>query len=434
MSGVPIFLMLAGLLGLMVLGIPLAFSVFAISIIVLSLYTQLPIWQLMQRFFVGVDSFVLTAIPFFMLAGNLMNSGKITDKLIKLSSVMVGHIRGGLAHINVVVSLLFGGISGSAVADTSGIGTILIPAMVKEGYSSSFSVAVTATSSVLGVIIPPSIIMIIYASTANVSIQAMFIAGIIPGILLGLSMCIVSYIYAVKYNYPKEARKTFMDFLKAVKECALIMIMPLIIIGGVLTGVFTATESAAIAVFYSLIITIFVDKTLKFGDLIPIFIETAKGSAVTLFCIGAASAFGYLLAYFRASSYVLGLMQSMNLSQTGFVVFVIILFIILGMFMDSTPAIVIFVPIIAPIGVQMGINSIHMGMIICLVLSFGLVTPPYGLCLLLGCQIGRIPPQNVFKDLSAFLVGVLITLLIVIFGPGLILWLPRLVVPMSVGG
>ena len=429
MSSTPIILLVVGMIGLMLTGLPLAFALFATSTTVMLLFTKLPLWQIIQRFFSGVDSFVLTAIPFFLLAGNLMNSGKITDKLINLSSTMVGHIRGGLAHINVLVSLLFGGVSGSAVADTSGVGTILIPAMVKEGYTKSFTVAVTATSSVLGQIIPPSLIMIIYAATAGASVQAMFIAGVIPGILLGGAMMVVSYIYAVKYDYPREKRKTFRQFLQAVRESCLVLFMPVIIIGGVLSGVCTATESAVIAVVYSLVITILIDKTLKPRDLIPIFITTAKGTAVSLFCIGAATSFGYLLAYFRADVYVMQVMNEMELSTTSYIIFIVILFTILGMFMDATPAICIFVPIVVPVGLQLGLHSVHLGMIICLVLAFGLVTPPYGLCLLLACQIAKIEPQKVFRDLFWMLVAVAITLALIIFVPELILALPRLVVP-----
>ena len=429
MSSTPIILLIVGMIGLMLTGLPLAFALFATSTTVMLLFTKLPLWQIIQRFFSGVDSFVLTAIPFFLLAGNLMNSGKITDKLINLSSTMVGHIRGGLAHINVLVSLLFGGVSGSAVADTSGVGTILIPAMVKEGYTKSFTVAVTATSSVLGQIIPPSLIMIIYAATAGASVQAMFIAGVIPGILLGGAMMVVSYIYAVKYDYPREKRKTFRQFLQAVRQSCLVLFMPVIIIGGVLSGVCTATESAVIAVVYSLVITILIDKTLKPRDLIPIFITTAKGTAVSLFCIGAATSFGYLLAYFRADVYVMQVMNEMELSTTSYIIFIVILFTILGMFMDATPAICIFVPIVVPVGLQLGLHSVHLGMIICLVLAFGLVTPPYGLCLLLACQIAKVEPQKVFRDLFWMLVAVAITLALIIFVPELILALPRLVVP-----
>lgn len=425
----PVLILILGMLLFMILGIPLAYSIFAISAVVAFAFTDIAPWQLMQRFFAGVDSFVLTAIPFFLLAGNLMNSGKITDKLINLSSACVGHIRGGLAHINVLVSLLFGGVSGSAVADTSGIGTILIPSMIKKGYDPSFSVVVTATSSVLGQIIPPSLIMIIYSATAGASVQALFIAGIVPGILFAAIMMAASYIYAKKYNYPREERVGFKGLAKAFFRAAPVLIMPVIIIGGVLSGICTATESAVIAVVYSLILTVLVDKTLSLKDLVPIFINTAKGTASSLFCIGAASIFGYLLAYFRTNDLVLDLMQGMNLSASGFILFVTILFLILGAFMDATPAICIFVPIVVPLGTALGLHPVHMGMIICLVLAFGMVTPPYGLCLLLACQIAKIEPQKVFKDLLIMLGAVAIVLLIIIFIPDIILFLPRLLVP-----
>lgn len=425
----PILCLLFGLLIFMLLSVPLAFSIFITSAVTLYIFTDLPFWQIMQRFFVGVDSFVLTAVPFFLFAGNLMNSGKITDKLMNLASALVGHIRGGLAHINVVTSLFFGGVSGSAVADTSGVGTIIIPAMVKRGYSDPFSVAVTATSSVLGQIIPPSLIMIIYAAAAGVSVQALFIAGIIPGILFALSMCIVSYIYAVKYDYPCEAKQDVKGLWFATKDAALVLLMPLIIMGGVLSGVCTATESAVVAVVYSLIITLFIDKTLSFKDLIPIFVNTAKNTATTLFCIGAASAFGYLLAYFRANDMVLQLMTEFNFSTTGYIGFLVVLFFILGCFMDATPAIYIFVPIVVPTGLALGMHPVHIGMIICLVLAFGMITPPYGLCLLIACQIAKINPKDAFRDVFVMLIGITIVLLLIVFWEDFILFLPRIMVP-----
>jgi len=320
---IPIVMLFFGMLVLMILGIPLAFSILGISTVVFLVFTDIPFWQIAQRFFSGIDSFVLTAIPFFLLAGNLMNTGKITDKLMNLSSSMVGHIRGGLAHINVLVSFLFGGISGSAVADTSGIGTILIPAMIKKGYSPEFTVSVTATSSVLGQIVPPSLIMIIYAATANTSVQAMFLAGIIPGILLALTMMIVSYVYAIKYDYPREERTTFKQFLHVFRDSLSTLVMPLLIIGGVLFGIFTATESAVIAVVYSLIITMLVDKTIDLPKLKEVLIVTAKSSATSLFCIGTASVFGYLMAYFRVNKLVGDLMLAMNLSANTYILFVV---------------------------------------------------------------------------------------------------------------
>ncbi len=423
---IPIVMLFFGMLVLMILGIPLAFSILGISTVVFLVFTDIPFWQIAQRFFSGIDSFVLTAIPFFLLAGNLMNTGKITDKLMNLSSSMVGHIRGGLAHINVLVSFLFGGISGSAVADTSGIGTILIPAMIKKGYSPEFSVSVTATSSVLGQIVPPSLIMIIYAATANTSVQAMFLAGIIPGILLALTMMIVSYVYAIKYDYPREERTTFKQFLHVFRDSLSTLVMPLLIIGGVLFGIFTATESAVIAVVYSLIITMLVNKTIDLPKLKEVLIVTAKSSATSLFCIGTASVFGYLMAYFRVNKLVGDLMLAMNLSANTYILFVVLLFFILGLFMDAAPAIYIFVPIVIPLGSMLGLHPVHLGIIICLILAFGLVTPPYGLCLLLSCQIAGINTRRVMKDLAVMLGAIFVMLLFIIYFPDIIMSLPRL--------
>ena len=423
---IPIVMLFFGMFVLMILGIPLAFSILGISTVVFLVFTDIPFWQIAQRFFSGIDSFVLTAIPFFLLAGNLMNTGKITDKLMNLSSSMVGHIRGGLAHINVLVSFLFGGISGSAVADTSGIGTILIPAMIKKGYSPEFSVSVTATSSVLGQIVPPSLIMIIYAATANTSVQAMFLAGIIPGILLALTMMIVSYVYAIKYDYPREERTTFKQFLHVFRDSLSTLVMPLLIIGGVLFGIFTATESAVIAVVYSLIITMLVNKTIDLPKLKEVLIVTAKSSATSLFCIGTASVFGYLMAYFRVNKLVGDLMLAMNLSANTYILFVVLLFFILGLFMDAAPAIYIFVPIVIPLGSMLGLHPVHLGIIICLILAFGLVTPPYGLCLLLSCQIAGINTRRVMKDLAVMLGAIFVMLLFIIYFPDIIMSLPRL--------
>lgn len=432
MDLVPIICLFTIMIALMLLGLPLAYSLFISSIFVASLWTNLPFLQLVQKMFSGVDSFVLTAIPFFLLAGNIMNSGKITDKLLKLATVLVGHMRGGLAYINVLVSLFFGGISGSAVADTSGIGSILIPAMQERGYSQSFTVAVTATSSVLGHIIPPSMIMIIYASASGASIQALFLAGVIPGILLALAMMAVSWCYAIKYNYPREEKKSFRDFLIALKESVLVLVMPVIIVGGVLTGICTATESAVVAVVYSLFLTLFVEKTLQFKNLKSIFVQTAKGTATALICIASANVFGYIMAYFKVSTFVQQVITSVHMASWQFTLFCIVLFLFLGCFMDSTPAIYIFVPIIAPAGFALGLNPVHLGIVICLTLAIGMVTPPYGLCLLLGSQISGIAPQKTFKDVGVMLLAVIITLIVICLIPDLILWLPRLMVPNSI--
>lgn len=424
-----LIVMLCGLFGLMLLGLPLGFTIVFVSSIVLVSFTDLPLWMFIQRFFAGLDSFVLVAIPFFLLAGNIMNKGNITDKLIDFSYALVGHIKGGLALVNVLVSMLFGGISGSAVADVSGVGTVIIPAMIKKGYSKSFSVAITATSSTLGQIIPPSIIMIIYAASSGSSVGALFLAGAIPGLLIGLGLMLVSYIYAVKYKYPSEKKRSFKEILSATKEALYTLGAPIIIIGGVVFGIFTATEASVIAVVYCLIITMFIYKTITWRDIPEILLDTAKMSAVTLFCIGGASMFGWLMGYFRINEAATVLISSVTGSGVGFLLIVVALFLLVGTFMDAAPAIIIFVPVIVPIANSLGINSVHLGIVICTTLAFGLITPPYGLCLLLASSIAGIPAHRTFRDLAICLGVVVLVLLIITFMPDIILFLPRLIVP-----
>jgi len=429
MTVLPIIILIALMFILMILGVPLVYSMLSSSLLIIALFTDIPLWLVIQRIYAGIDSFVLTAIPFFLLMGNIMNSGNIAGELFDLASKIVGHLPGGLAHVNVLASLFFGGISGSAVADTSGLGTIEIPTMLKRGYTKSFTVVVTVMSSVLGQIIPPSLIMIIYCSTIGTSVQAMFISGIVPGIIFALTMMFVSYMYAIKYNFPREEKSTLKQFFLSFMKSIPVLIMPLIVIGGVLTGVFTATESAVIASVYSIILCLPIRKTIKLSDLKRIFINTSKGTANSLICIGAASLFGYLMSYFQAYKIVNNLIMAMNLSGFSYVLFVIILFLILGTFMDAAPAIIIFAPIVVPVGLSLGLHPVYLGIIICLTLAIGLVTPPYGLCLLIGCQIANINPREVFKDLGIMLIAIIAILIIIAGFPDIILWLPRLLVP-----
>lgn len=421
-----IAVLLIGLIVVIVLGLPLGFSLFCISSTVAFLFTNISIERYVRTFYSGIGGVVLTAIPFFLLAGNIMNEGKITEKLLNLSNALVGHFRGGLAQVNVLVSLLFGGISGSAVADTSGVGTILIPAMIKKGYTAPFSVALTATSSVLGQIIPPSLIMIIYAAAADTSVKKMFLAGIIPGIMIAGSMMLVSYFYALKYHFPRERKTTLREKLGAFRKAVLTLFMPLIMIGGVVSGIFTATESAVVAVLYSIVLTLFVYRSVTVRQLFHIILKTAKASANTLFCIGSASFLGYMIAYFKVDFYVKDAFLFVSKDPWVYILMVVLLFTLLGTFMDAAPAIYIFVPIVAPIGLELGLDPVHIGTMICLVLGLGLVTPPYGLCLLLASSIGKISTQKVFKDLGIVLSAILLTVLIIIFLPDLILFLPRM--------
>jgi len=422
------------LLLLILMSVPIAFSIGISSLFVILMEGNLTPWIMIQRTFGGLDSFVILAIPLFLLTGEVMNRAGITDELIDFSSTVVGHIRGGLAHINVFVSMIFAGISGSSTADTAGIGKLLIPAMIKRGYSKEFTVAVTAASSTLGQIIPPSIIAVIYAATVGISVGALFLGGAVPGILIGLAQMVVSYIFARKYNYPAEERSSFRKILHAFKKAILPMLSPVLLIGGIIGGIFTATEAAVVSAVYSILIAIFVYRSIKLKELWDIFVTTALNASVTIFCIAIAAVFGYLLAYFHVPEMLGSVITQIASGPVSFLLIVILLFLIVGTFMDATPAIIILAPMLAPIACTFGVNPIHLGVIIVLTLALGLITPPYGLCLLVAAQIANIPVNfKLMRTMSIFiLVSLLIILLIALF-PDIALFIPKIFAPKMMG-
>lgn len=422
------------LLLLILMSVPIAFSIGISSLFVILMEGNLTPWIMIQRTFGGLDSFVILAIPLFLLTGEVMNRAGITDELIDFSSTVVGHIRGGLAHINVFVSMIFAGISGSSTADTAGIGKLLIPAMIKRGYSKEFTVAVTAASSTLGQIIPPSIIAVIYAATVGISVGALFLGGVVPGILIGLAQMVVSYIFARKYNYPAEERSSFRKILHAFKKAILPMLSPVLLIGGIIGGIFTATEAAVVSAVYSILIAIFVYRSIKLKELWDIFVTTALNASVTIFCIAIAAVFGYLLAYFHVPEMLGSVITQIASGPVSFLLIVILLFLIVGTFMDATPAIIILAPMLAPIACTFGVNPIHLGVIIVLTLALGLITPPYGLCLLIAAQIANIPVNfKLMRTMSIFiLVSLLIIILIALF-PDIALFIPKIFAPKMMG-
>jgi tripartite ATP-independent transporter DctM subunit len=422
------------LLLLILMSVPIAFSIGISSLLVILMEGNLTPWIMIQRTFGGLDSFVILAIPLFLLTGEVMNRAGITDELIDFSSTVVGHIRGGLAHINVFVSMIFAGISGSSTADTAGIGKLLIPAMIKRGYSKEFTVAVTAASSTLGQIIPPSIIAVIYAATVGISVGALFLGGAVPGILIGLAQMVVSYIFARKYNYPAEERSSFRKILHAFKKAILPMLSPVLLIGGIIGGIFTATEAAVVSAVYSILIAIFVYRSIKLKELWDIFVTTALNASVTIFCIAIAAVFGYLLAYFHVPEMLGSVITQIASGPVSFLLIVILLFLIVGTFMDATPAIIILAPMLAPIACTFGVNPIHLGVIIVLTLALGLITPPYGLCLLVAAQIANIPVNfKLMRTMSIFiLVSLLIIILIALF-PDIALFIPKIFAPKMMG-
>lgn len=414
---------------LVVLRVPVSFALALACIPVFVIAPHLTPSLLFDVMFKSYNAFILLAVPFFLLAANLMNAAGITDRLINLARASVGHLPGGLGHINVVVSMLFAGISGSSTADAAGIGSLLIPAMKKEGYDTSFTVAITACSSVMGVIIPPSILMIVWGGLMSVSIGGLFLAGVLPGVLIALSMMGTVLVYAKLRNYPVEARASLREFGVALAQATLALLTPVIIVGGIVGGLFTATEASVVAVVYSLLLGMLVYRTIGLRKLVGVLYDSARFAAISLFAVGTASAFGWALAYFQIPRALVGEIEAMGLGPVGFGLMAAGAFLLIGMFIDAIPAIVILGTVLWPVAQAVGMNPIHFAMIGIISLAFGLVTPPYGLCLLIACAIGEIRVIQALKDVAIVLLPMLGVLLFVILVPDAILALPRLLLP-----
>ena len=420
--GVP--LLFGSLALLMVLRIPIAFSL-TISSIVTALYLEIPLLFIFQKMVNGLNSFTFLAVPFFILAAQIMIEGDISNKLMALANVLVGRIRGGTAMVNVVTSMFFGGISGSSVADVSSVGSFLIPAMENEGYDKDFCVAVTVTSSVQGVIIPPSQNMIYYSLAAGgLSIGKLFVAGYIPGILLGISLMLTTYIISVRKNYPKGRKYTLKEGLFVAKDAVLGLFMIVIIIGGIVLGIFTPTESAAIASAYALFITFFVYKNMTLKKLYKIFVNTTNMLLLIIAIIAASSAFGFLLAYMRVPLMVTNFFLSISDNPFIILISINILMLVLGLVMDMGVLILLLTPILLPVAVSIGIDPIHFGIIMILNLGLGLCTPPVGTSLFVGCAIANLKIEKSIKMLLPFYLTMVILLIILIAFPQLSLWLP----------
>jgi len=413
---------------LLILRVPITFTL-AISSIVTAFYLNIPLLAIVQRMVQGVNSFSLLAIPFFILAGEIMSQGGISRRLIEFSNILIGRVRGGLAQVNVLASMFFGGISGSAVADVSSIGTMMIPMMEKKGYDADFSVGITVTSACQGVIIPPSHNMIIYAMAAGgVSVGRLFLGGFIPGVLLGISLMIISFIIATKRNYPKEERYSLKESLQIAKDAILGLFTAVIIIGGVISGVFTATESAAIACLYAFIITFFVYREIPLKRFIGILYSSLKTLAMVMSLIAAASAFGWLLAYLKIPAAATSALLTISENRVVLLLLINLLLIGLGTIMDMAPLILITTPILYPVVVTaLGMSPIQFGVMLILNLGIGLTTPPVGSALFVGCAIGKISIEKATKGMLPLYTMMIIVLLMVTFIPDLVLFIPNLI-------
>ena len=419
-----VLILIGSFILLLVFRIPIALCLIVSSLIT-GLYLGFDPAAILQRMVGGLNSFSLLAIPFFILAGEIMNEGGISNRLINLANVIIGKIRGGLALVNVLASTFFGGISGSALADTSSLGSVLIPMMKKQKYDTDYSVSVTISSSIQGVMIPPSHNMIIYSTAAGgVSVGALFMGGLLPGLLLGAIIMVLTYAIAVKRNYPKGEPVKREDIPKIVRDGLLGLFTIVIIMGGILSGIFTATESAAIGTLYAFIITFFVYREIPFSRMKIILQRTFKTLAMVLFLIGASSSFGWLLALLKVPAMVSEALISISPNDFFTVLIILVILLLLGMVMDMAPLILIATPILLPVATSVGMDPVHFGVMLILALGIGLVTPPVGSVLFVGSAIGRISIEKASKGMVPFYTAMIIVLLLVAFIPSLSLFLP----------
>lgn len=427
--GMAALILFGGFFLLLAIRVPVAFALGLASLPVLLLEPRLSPMVLFNETFKTYNSFILLAVPFFLMTANLMNGGGITSRMMRLSRALVGHFPGGLAQVNVLLSVFFAGISGSASADAAGQGKLFIEAQVKEGYDLSFSIAVTAVSSVLAVIIPPSILMVVWGGVISTSIGAMYLAGIVPGVLLCLAQMATVHAYSIKRNYPVYPRANILEIVKSAGVAIPAMLTPVIIVGGILLGWFTATESAAAAVLYAALLSLFFYREMGFKQFIAAVLDTGKLSAVALFCVGTASVFGWLLAYYQIPKALLSNVQTWGMDVIGVGIFIAVAFLIVGCFLDAIPAIIIVGTTLQPLAQSVGMHPVHFAIIGILSLAFGLVTPPYGMCLMICCAVAKVPLRFALKDTMIMVVPMLLVLFAVIVFPEIALFLPRIFSP-----
>ncbi|MEJ8852289.1 TRAP transporter large permease [Variovorax rhizosphaerae] len=414
---------------LLVLRVPVAVSLALACLPVLLFEDRLSPMVLFNEMFKAYNSFILLAVPFFLLTANLMNVGGITDRLVTLSRTMVGNLPGSLAQINVLLSVFFAGISGSSTADAASQGKIFIEAQVKEGYDLSFSIAITAVSAVLAVIIPPSILMVVWGGVLSVSIGALYLAGVIPGLLIGLAQMLTVHAYAKIRKYPTYRRATLREFISAAAISVPALMTPFIIVGGILLGWFTPTESAAVAVVYAAGLSLLFYREITSRQLWDALLDTGKLAGVALFCVGTASVFGWLLAYYQIPRALLQGVQAWGLGIVGVGFFVAFVFLVVGCFLDAIPAIIIVGTTLQPLTEAVHMHPVSFAIIGIVALAFGLVTPPYGMCLMISCAIAKVRLRYALKDTMIMLVPMLLVLAMLIIWPEIALILPRIVSP-----
>lgn len=408
------------------LSVPIAFSLGLSTALGVWMHDTLPLEIIPQRIFVSMNSFPLMAIPFFILAGNLMGAGSMSKRLVNFASALVGHFTGGLAMVAIVTSMFFAAISGSGAATTAAIGSILIPAMVARGYKIEYAAANQAVAGALGIIIPPSIAMILYGVAAEVSIGDLFIAGILPGLLITFSLLVSAYIIANRRGYVGEEKKSFPDVLLSFKQSFLALLMPIIVLGGIYSGVFTPTEASVIAVVYSFVVGFFIYRDITIQQLADTLKKSAISSSIIMIVIGTAGLFGFFIEMNGVPGMIYGSISDVVTNKYIFLIIVNIILFVAGMFLEGGAAILIFVPLLLGTAVNLGIDPVHFGVIMVCNLAIGLVTPPVGIDLFVVSQLTKLSIVRIGKAVIPLIIILIIDVLVISFFPPLSTWLPSL--------
>ena len=422
-----LLILLGGFACFLFIGMPVAFAM-GVAALLTFLYEGLPPLIAFQRISSGISAFSLLAIPFFIFAGELMLHGGIANRLVKLAIAVVGHLRGGLGIVNVLSSMLFGGISGSAVADVSALGSILVPVMKEKGYDDDYAVNVTVTSSIAGIMIPPSHNMILFAVAAGggISISSLFLAGVVPGIVMCVCLAAAAYIIAVKRGYPSEVfpgwEALFLSFIFALPG----LFTAVIIVGGVLSGIFTVTESGAFGTIYAGLVTVLVYRSLNWDNFRLAVTRAVRTTSMVMILVACAAAFAYMLSFYQVPNKVVALMTGISENPIAILLMINATLLILGMIMDMAALILICTPIFLPVASQLGMDPLQFGMLLMMNLGLGLCTPPVGACLFVGCAIGEVPMEKAVRTIWPFYIAILFALMLTTFVPAISLTLPRL--------
>ncbi len=412
---------------LIILGYPIAFALAGASLIYILITGLVPPAVVLHTMVNGIDSFPMIAVPFFIIVGNLMNSAGITDRIFNFAKALVGWMHGGLGHVNICSSVIFAGMSGTAVADAGGLGTIEIKAMRDAGYKPGFAVAVTAASSTIGPIIPPSLTMVVYGVLASTSVGQLFAAGIIPGLLMAATLMVMVAWYAYRDGYPREARFSAVALWQSFRAAFLSLMTPVIIIGGILTGVFTPTEAAIVAVIYALFLGTLVYRTLTWASFLEVSLDTIETTAIIMLIVAGASIFGWILTGTRTAEQFADFILSFTHNKYLILLAMNVILLVVGLFMETIAAMTILVPVLLPVVLKLGIDPVHFGLVMVLNLMIGLVTPPVGLVLYVISRVAGIKFEESVKYVMPFLIPLLVCLLLITLVPGFSLWLPTLI-------